>query len=93
MMITQKTLTKKNLTISQGLDQFIQLILKDQTLQEKLQSAPDQDSLVKLSVQLGAENGCNFTPEEVKEVIERESGEQKIVYPIADIFEPTVANY
>lgn len=77
----------------ENLERFRQLIADNPRLQEQLQEAPDQDSIVRLAVELGAENGCDFTPEEVIEVIERESGEQQIIYPIENIFEPTPANY
>lgn len=82
-------MSQSTLTIS-GLEEFIQLVLEDQVLQDKLQACSDEESLVSLVVQLGQERGFNFTDEEVRQKfvqIKEENGfeEPLFSYPISDI--------
>ncbi|HEY9652914.1 MAG TPA: Nif11-like leader peptide family natural product precursor [Coleofasciculaceae cyanobacterium] len=54
----------------ESLEQFYQQVLQEPSLQEPLRTAPDRDSLVRLAVELGEQNGYSFTAEEVEAAIE-----------------------
>ena len=78
-------MSQNTLTISKGLEQFMQLVMEDQTVQERVREATDQESLIRLAVELGQENGYDFTAEEVRQQIEEEWGQQEISYPLDNI--------
>ena len=59
--MTSATLTKTN----SNLELFYEEVLRDYSLQEQLKGATSPESLIKLSVKLGAERGYHFTIEEV----------------------------
>jgi predicted ribosomally synthesized peptide with nif11-like leader len=63
----------------ESLEQFYQRVLENPALQEPLREAPDQESLVRLAVELGRENGYDFTTQEVVAAIEevRQTREQQ----------------
>ncbi|HEY9608788.1 Nif11-like leader peptide family natural product precursor [Allocoleopsis sp.] len=71
----------------ENLERFLQVVLETPALQEQIVSAPDQDSVVRLAVQLGEENGYSFTTEEVVEEIQRYAQQQNIEvrFPLTDI--------
>lgn len=69
----------------ESLQQFYERVLEDPTLQERVREATDQESLVKLAVQLGQENGYDFTEEEVRQRLDEEWRQQEISYPIDNI--------
>lgn len=69
----------------ESLEQFYQRVLEDPALQERVREATDQESLVRLAVQLGQENRYDFTAEEVRQQLEEEWGQQEISYPIDDL--------
>ncbi len=71
----------------ENLERFLQVVLETPALQEQIVSAPDQDSVVRLAVQLGEENGYSFTTEEVAEEIQRYAQQQNIEvrFPLTDI--------
>jgi predicted ribosomally synthesized peptide with nif11-like leader len=77
-------MSQNTLTIS-GLEDFIQLVLEDQVLQDKLQACSDEESLVSLVVQLGQERGYRFTDEEVREKLAQIREEQEFTYPLSGI--------
>jgi predicted ribosomally synthesized peptide with nif11-like leader len=68
----------------ESLQQFYERVLEDPALQERVREATDQESLVRLAVQLGQENGYDFTDEEVRQQIKEEWGQQEISYRIDD---------
>jgi hypothetical protein len=49
----------------ENLETFQKAVLKSTLLQEKLKAALDRESLIKLAVELGTQNGYSFTAEEV----------------------------
>lgn len=55
--------------MSKQIEQFHRLITQDSSLKEKLKQSADQQSFVKLAVQLGKENGYSFTQSEVEAYI------------------------
>jgi Nif11 domain len=58
------------LTIApQNLERFRQLVLADRSLFEQLRQTADLDGFVALAVRLGAEQGCVFTEQEVREAV------------------------
>lgn len=57
--------------MSKKIEEFHQLIIQDSSLKERLKQSSDQQSFVKLAVQLGEEKGYNFTPREVEAYINR----------------------
>ncbi len=59
--MTSATLTKTN----SDLELFYEEVLRDNSLQEQLKAATSPESLIQLSVKLGAERGYHFTIEEV----------------------------
>lgn len=59
--MTSATLTKTN----SNLELFYEEVLRDYSLQEQLKAATNPESLIKLSVKLGAERGYHFTIEEL----------------------------
>ena len=66
----------------ESLQQFYQRVLEDPTLQERVRRATSQESLVRLMVRLGQENGYDFTLEEVRQRMEEEWVKYEIRYPI-----------
>ncbi|AFZ18404.1 Nif11-like leader peptide family natural product precursor [Allocoleopsis franciscana] len=77
-------MSQSTLTIS-GLEDFMQLVLEDQVLQDKLQACPDEESLVSCVVQLGQEKGYRFTDEEVREKLAQIREEHEFTYPLSDV--------
>lgn len=71
----------------ENLEQFCQLVRENQALQDQLQAVSDLQSLIDQSVQLGQDNGYDFTPEEVRQQIEADRGNQEINFPIQDILD------
>jgi hypothetical protein len=63
--MTTPTLTKTN----SDLGLFYEEVLRDYSLQEQLKAATSPESLIKLSVRLGAERGYHFTIEEVLDAV------------------------
>lgn len=63
--MTTATLTKTN----SNLELFYEEVLRDYSLQEQLKAATNPESLLKLSVKLGAERGYHFTIEEVLDAV------------------------
>lgn len=57
--------------MSKEIEEFHQLIIQDSSLKERLKQSSDQQSFVKLAVQLGEEQGYSFTPREVEAYINR----------------------
>ena len=53
---------------------FLQLVRKDPSVQERLRAAKDQDSLAKLSVQIGNERGLHFSIQDVLEKLKEITG-------------------
>jgi predicted ribosomally synthesized peptide with nif11-like leader len=71
----------------ENLERFCQLVRDNQALQDQLQAIPDLQSLIDQSVQLGRDNGYDFTPEEVRQQIETNRRNQEINFPIQDILD------
>lgn len=55
--------------MSKKIEEFHQLVIQDSSLKERLKQSSDQESFVKLAVQLGEEKGYSFTPREVEAYI------------------------
>ena len=53
----------------ENVNQFYQVVLQDSALQQQLQFAPDEESMVNLAVELGQQKGYDFTSEEVIQAI------------------------
>ena len=53
---------------------FLQLVRKDPSVQERLRAAKDQDSLAKLSVQIGNERGLHFSIQDVLDKLKEITG-------------------
>ncbi len=69
----------------ESIQQFIQAIMQNPALQEQLEAAPDQQSMVNLAVRLGEENGYSFTADEVTALLEESSGRPELSYPLNDM--------
>lgn len=69
----------------ESLQQFYQRVLEDPALQELVRRATSEESLVRLAVRLGQENGYDFTVEEVRQRIQEEWGRSQITYPIENL--------
>jgi predicted ribosomally synthesized peptide with nif11-like leader len=67
------------------LQQFYQRVLEDPALQERVRQATSQESLVRLLVRLGQENGYDFTVEEVRQRMQEEWAKYQIRYPIENL--------
>ena len=63
--MTSATLTKTN----SDLELFYEEVLRDYPLQEQLKAATSPESLIKVSVKLGAKRGYHFTIEEVLDAV------------------------
>ena len=61
----------------ESLNQFYQRVLQDTALQEQLRSAPDKQSIIKLAVELGQQNGFSFTAQDVETAIAQVSQQQQ----------------
>jgi predicted ribosomally synthesized peptide with nif11-like leader len=66
-----------------SLEQFYQQVLQDPKLQEQLRAAPDKQSIIKLAVDLGQQNGYSFTAQDVEAAIEEVTQQQQL--PDADL--------
>jgi hypothetical protein len=53
----------------QNLERFGELVLADYPLHEQLRAARDTEAFTTLAVQLGAERGCVFTAEVVRNAL------------------------
>lgn len=51
------------------LEHFVQLVLADRGLLEKLQATAELESFAALAVRLGEERGCEFTAEDVRNAV------------------------
>jgi|GEM_PF-7107451 predicted ribosomally synthesized peptide with nif11-like leader len=69
----------------ESLQQFYQRVLEDPALQERVRRATSQESLVRLMVRLGQENGYDFALEEVRQRMEEEWVKYEIRYPIENL--------
>jgi len=69
----------------ESLQQFYQRVLEDPALQERVRRATSQESLVRLIVRLGQENGYDFALEEVRQRMEEEWVKYEIRYPIENL--------
>lgn len=85
-------MSQSTLTIS-GLEDFIQLVLEDQALQDKLQACPDEESVIRVAVQLGEENGYDFTAEEVRQKIEEARQQKDVCFSLESVSSPTTAYF
>lgn len=72
----------------ESLEQFYQRVLEDQALQEQFQACPDAESVIRVAVQLGEENGYDFTAEEVRQRIEQARQQQEVRFPLQSITSP-----
>ena len=68
-----------------SIEQFYQEVLQDSTLQAQFQSAPTNEAIAKIAVDLGQEKGYNFSTTELKEWLSEqqtvaEEGELKDEY-------------
>ena len=50
-------------------NQFYQEVMQEPALLEKFQSAPDQESLANLAVEVGQQKGYSFTVDEVEQAL------------------------
>lgn len=57
--------------MSKEIEQFHRLVIQDSALKERLKQSSDQESFVKLAVQLGEERGYSFTSSEVEAYVNR----------------------
>ncbi len=71
----------------ESLQQFYQGVLEEPALQERVRQATSQESLVRLMVRLGQENGYDFTVEEVRQRMQEEWGKYQIRYPIENLLD------
>jgi hypothetical protein len=55
----------------ENFERFRQLVLRDLSLQERLREITDRAVFIRRVVRLGAECGCEFTPEDVAEAMRR----------------------
>ena len=55
-------------------NRFLQLVRKDPSIQARLHTAKDQESLAKLSVQIGSERGLHFSIQDVIEKLKEITG-------------------
>jgi hypothetical protein len=53
----------------QDLERFRQIVQQQPTLQEQLLQAPADQAFNELALRLGAEHGCPFTAEELREAL------------------------
>ena len=54
----------------QSLEEFRQQVLQDLSLQERLRNTTDREDFTNLMVELGQENGYNFTAEDVVDALQ-----------------------
>jgi hypothetical protein len=55
----------------ENFERFRQIVLRDLSLQERLREIAERQTFVQKTVELGAEFGCEFTPEDVAEAMRR----------------------
>jgi predicted ribosomally synthesized peptide with nif11-like leader len=65
----KKQRTGENHMSVESVNQFYQEVMQEPALLEKFQSAPDQESLVNLAVEVGQQKGYSFTAEEVEQAL------------------------
>lgn len=53
----------------EGFERFRQHVLEDLTLQEALRAPMEVSAFLALATRLGAEHGCHFSAEELKDII------------------------
>lgn len=68
-----------------SLEQFYQQVLQDPKLQEQLRAAPDKQSIIKLAVNLGQQNGYSFTAQDVEAAIEEVTQQQLPAVDLGDM--------
>jgi predicted ribosomally synthesized peptide with nif11-like leader len=57
----------------ESVNQFYQEVMQEPALLEQFQSAPDQESLVNMAVEVGQQNGYSFTVDQVKQALAAQS--------------------
>lgn len=60
---------RANKMIAKNLKQFFHFLLQDQSVQENLKEATDQESFVQMAVKLGKDKGYKFTIKELEAAI------------------------
>jgi predicted ribosomally synthesized peptide with nif11-like leader len=55
-------------------NRFLQLVRKDESIQSRLRTATDQESLAKTAVQIGSERGLHFSVQDVIEKLKEITG-------------------
>jgi predicted ribosomally synthesized peptide with nif11-like leader len=58
-------------------NQFYQEVMQEPALLEKFQSAPDQESLVNLAVEVGQQKGYSFTVDQVEQALAAQNAAQQ----------------
>jgi predicted ribosomally synthesized peptide with nif11-like leader len=53
----------------ESINQFYQEVMQEPALLEQFQSAPDQESLVNLAVEVGQQKGYSFTVDQVEQAL------------------------
>jgi len=61
----------------ESINQFYQEVMQEPALLEKFQSAPDQESLVNLAVEVGQQKGYSFTVDEVEQALAAQNAAQQ----------------
>lgn len=61
--------------------QFGEILNADRSLVDRLDQTPDKDSFIDLYVQMGAENGCRFSREDLLVVVQEQKQGQNWVIP------------
>jgi predicted ribosomally synthesized peptide with nif11-like leader len=55
-------------------NRFLSLVRKDTSIQERLRTAKDQDTLAKTAVQIGSERGLHFSAQDVLDKLKEITG-------------------
>jgi hypothetical protein len=76
----------------EGLDQFFQDILQDETLQERLSQATDLDSFIAIALEISEENDYGFTKEEIMADIQSAQNQDDILMLTEDELEVMADN-
>jgi predicted ribosomally synthesized peptide with nif11-like leader len=69
----KKQRTGENHMSFESVNQFYQEVMQEPALLEQFQSAPDQESLANMAVEMGQQNGYSFTIDEVKQALAAQS--------------------
>ena len=62
---------------TQAVESFYNKVLRDPGLQERFKAASGEEAFVQLAVNLGAQNGFSFTPDEVRERLKQVAGDNE----------------